>query len=112
MSDVPGERLGYAGPDGITATIDPGIVLADDFHLYSVVREPARIRWYLDDQLYHTLTPGDLRGNPWVFDRDFFLLLNLAVGGTFSQRPDSATALPQTMLVDHIRVYTASATSG
>jgi hypothetical protein len=36
-----------------------------------VVWEPDRIRWYLDDQLYRTLTPGDLRGNPWVFDHDF-----------------------------------------
>jgi beta-glucanase (GH16 family) len=56
-----------------------------------VVWEPDRIRWYLDDQLYRTLTPGDLRGNPWVFDHDFFLLVNVAVGGSFSQRPDSST---------------------
>jgi beta-glucanase (GH16 family) len=102
---------GYAGPDGIAAAFDAGIALAGDFHLYSVVWEPERIRWYLDDQLYRTLTPGDLRGNPWVFDHDFFLLVNVAVGGSFSQRPDSSTALPQTMLIDHIRVYTRAATT-
>jgi beta-glucanase (GH16 family) len=96
---------GYAGPDGITASFDAGVPLADDFHLYSVAWEPARIRWYLDDQLYRTLTPDDLGGSPWVFDHDFFLLLNVAVGGAFSQPPDSSTTFPQTMLIDYIRVY-------
>jgi beta-glucanase (GH16 family) len=96
---------GYAGPDGITASFDAGMPLADDFHLYSVAWEPARIRWYLDDQLYHTLTPDDLGGSPWVFDHDFFLLVNVAVGGAFSQPPDSSISLPQTMLIDYIRVY-------
>jgi hypothetical protein len=33
------------------------------------------------------------------------LLVNVAVGGSFSRRPDSSTTLPQTMLIDHIRVY-------
>jgi beta-glucanase (GH16 family) len=99
---------GYAGPDGITASFDAGIPLADDFHLYSVVWEPARIRWYLDDQLYSTITPDDLQGNPWVFDHDFFLLLNVAVGGTFSVSPDPSARFPQTMLVDYIRVYAGS----
>ena len=96
---------GYAGPDGITASVDAGVPLADDFHLYSVAWEPERIRWYLDDQLYRTLTPDDLGGSPWVFDHDFFLLVNVAVGGRFSQPPDSSTTFPQTMLVDYVRVY-------
>jgi beta-glucanase (GH16 family) len=101
---------GYAGAGGVTASFDAGVRLADDFHVYSVHWEADRIRWFLDDQLYHTVTPDDLRGNRWVFDHDFFLLLNVAVGGTFSQRPDSSTTVPQTMLVDYIRVYTKSAT--
>jgi beta-glucanase (GH16 family) len=52
------------------------------------------------------VTPGDLRRHPWVFDHDFFLLVNVAVGGTFSQAPDSSATFPQTMLIDYIRVYT------
>jgi hypothetical protein len=40
-----------------------------------------------------------------LFDHEFFLLLNLAVGGTFSVTPDSSVAFPQAMLVDYIRVY-------
>jgi hypothetical protein len=100
---------GYAGAAGITAAYQADTSLADDFHVYAVHWEPGRIRWYLDDHLYSTVTPGDLQGRPWVFDHDFFLLLNVAVGGTFSITPDPSTAFPQAMVVDYIRIYTSAA---
>jgi beta-glucanase (GH16 family) len=99
---------GYAGGAGITASYRGDASLADDFHLYAVRWEPERIRWYLDDQLYATVTPDDLQGNPWVFDHDFFLLLNVAVGGTFSVSPDPSATFPQIMLVDYVRVFARS----
>jgi beta-glucanase (GH16 family) len=97
---------GYSGADGIGATHRAGAGLADGFHRYAVHWEPGRIRWYLDDRCYGTVTPDDLGGRSWVFDHDFYLLLNLAVGGSFSVPPDPA-ALPQAMLVDHVRVWRA-----
>jgi beta-glucanase (GH16 family) len=102
---------GYAGAAGITASYQADTSLADGFHLSAVHWEPGRIRWYLDDHLYSTVTPGDLQGRPWVFDHDFFLLLNVAVGGAFSVTPEPSTAFPQAMLVDYIRIY-ASAPDG
>jgi beta-glucanase (GH16 family) len=96
---------GYSGSGGITASHDGGSSLAGDFHVYSVNWERDRIRWYLDDQLYSTVTPDDVRCNPWVFDHDFFLLVNVAVGGTLPGNPDGSVAFPQTMLIDYIRVY-------
>ena len=39
------------------------------------------------------------------FHRDFFLLLNIAVGGTYAGRPDATTTFPQYLYVDWIRVY-------
>jgi beta-glucanase (GH16 family) len=99
---------GYSGATGITASYRADAALADDFHVYAVHWEPDRIRWYLDDRLYATVTPDDLRGNRWVFDHEFYLLLNVAVGGTFSVDPGPSAALPQAMLVDHVRVYAGS----
>jgi beta-glucanase (GH16 family) len=99
---------GYAGAAGITASHTAGASLADDFHVYSVHWEPERIRWYLDDELYSSLTPDDLQGKPWVFDHDFFLLVSVAVGGAFSQRPDRSVSFPTTMLVDYVRVHTTA----
>ena len=41
----------------------------------------------------------------WVFDHPFFVLLNVAVGGTWPGSPDGSTRFPQTMLVDYLRLY-------
>ena len=41
----------------------------------------------------------------WVYDKDFFLLLNLAVGGQWPGSPDDTTVFPQEMIIDYIRVY-------
>ena len=96
---------GYSGQAGISGSRIVGPSLGRDFHLYSMVWEPGRIRWYVNDELYHTVTPADLDGKPWVFDHDFFLLINVAVGGTASVEPASSSTFPQTMLIDYIRVY-------
>jgi beta-glucanase (GH16 family) len=95
---------GYSG--GVTASCRAQSSLSDEFHIYTVCWEPQRIRWYLDDDLYATVTPASLRPRPWVFDHDFFLLVNVAAGGTMAEAPGPAVTFPQTMLVDYIRVYT------
>jgi beta-glucanase (GH16 family) len=42
---------------------------------------------------------------PAPFDRDFYLQLNLAVGGNWPGNPDAATAWPQKIRLDYVRVY-------
>jgi beta-glucanase (GH16 family) len=42
-----------------------------------------------------------------VYDHPFFLLLNLAVGGSWPNDPDATTVFPAQMTVDYVRVYTA-----
>ena len=41
----------------------------------------------------------------WVFDHDFFVLLNVAVGGAWPGNPDATTTFPQEMKVDYVRAY-------
>ncbi len=97
---------GYCGSAGVTASHRAPASLAAAFHVYSLAWEPGRIRWYLDDQMYATVTPDNLRGRPWVFGHDFYLLINVAVGGTFPGNPDTSLTFPRTMLIDYIRHYT------
>jgi beta-glucanase (GH16 family) len=99
---------GYSGAGGIgdSYTLPHGQRFADDFHVFAVEWEPQAIRFYVDNDLYATRTPADLpSGKKWVYDHPFFLLLNLAVGGDWPGNPDASTVLPQTMLVDYVRVY-------
>ncbi len=96
---------GYSGSKGIgTGLVTGPETLRDDFHIYAIEWGQDGIRWYFDDQLYFTVTPKDVPG-PWVFDHPFFIVLNLAVGGSWPGYPDATTVFPQDMLVDYVRVY-------
>ena len=96
---------GYSGADGVSGNIVLEEDISDDFHEFAIEWEPEEIRWYLDGVHFHTVTPADLDGNNWVFDHDFFLLLNLAVGGNWPGYPDDTTTFPQQLKVDYVRVY-------
>ncbi len=75
------------------------------FHIYGIEWQPGVINFYVDDALYHTITPEDVTGE-WVFDNGpFYILLNLAVGGVFDGPPNAETVFPQSMIVDYVRVY-------
>jgi beta-glucosidase len=96
---------GYSGANGIGAGFTSDVPFSDDFHVYAVEWTNTEIRWYVDGTLYNTITQEDLGSRQWVFDHDFFILLNVAVGGYWPGVPDETTVFPQTMLVDYVRVY-------
>lgn len=88
-------------------SLPAGQNLAGAFHLYAVEWEPGVIRFYVDSNLYATFTQSQWSsGGTWVFDHPFFIILNVAVGGTWPGSPDDTTQFPQKMLVDYVRVYT------
>lgn len=74
------------------------------FHIFGIEWGPEYVNFYVDDVLYNQITPEDVPG-PWVFNKPFYILMNVAVGGTFVGSPDDETVFPQTMLVDYVRVY-------
>ncbi|WP_256107017.1 ricin-type beta-trefoil lectin domain protein [Streptomyces sp. ODS05-4] len=100
---------GYSGSGGIGAgyTLPGGQNFADAFHTFAVDWSPGAITWSVDGTVYQRRTPADLGGRQWVFDKPFFLILNLAVGGYWPGDPDGSTAFPQQLLVDHVRVSTS-----
>lgn len=79
--------------------------LETEFHVYSVEWEDGEIRWYVDDVLFSTKTKEDLAPYPWPFDKEFFIILNLAIGGDWPGAPDESTNFPKYMFVDYVRVY-------
>lgn len=104
---------GYAGLEhGVGHGHDVGVDLAAHFHVYGVDWTPGRITWRLDGVPYSTLTRDDVPGDRWPFTHDFFLLINLAVGGDWPSNAGDAPPLPATMLVDWVRVYDGRVTVG
>jgi beta-glucanase (GH16 family) len=99
---------GYSGSASIGAayTLPKGERFADNYHVYAIEWQPELIRWYVDGILYESVTANNLPGGAtWVFNHPFFVLLNLAVGGSWPGNPEAGTVFPQIMLVDYLRVY-------
>ncbi|MFJ3671213.1 family 16 glycosylhydrolase [Streptomyces sp. NPDC090106] len=80
-----------------------GEILADGFHTYGVEWTGKQVTWTLDGRAYHRERPRP--GRSWVFDHEFYLLLNLAVGGVWPGPVTDETTLPARMSVDWVRVY-------
>lgn len=96
---------GYSAGSAITAAYNLGNERFDsDFRVYAVEWGEDYIDYFVDDFRYNRITPEDVTGE-WVFNESFYMLLNVAVGGTFVGFPTSNTPFPQKMLVDYIRVY-------
>ncbi len=80
----------------------------DDFHKYTLVWDENSIEYYVDDKHYVTFTKGedgrDTDKEGWPYEPPYFLIINLAVGGTFGG-PIDDDIFPQTLLVDYIKVY-------
>ena len=78
-------------------------VFNDEFHVFSIVWDARKIVWYVDDKQFHIIdtTPAGLS----EFQEEYFLLVNLAVGGDWPGKPNSVTVFPQQMKVDYIRVF-------
>ncbi len=86
---------------------------SEEFHVFTLDWEPDEFRWYVDGVLY-------ARQNRWFsnrdgaeipypkyapFDREFYLQLNVAVGGKWPGNPNDSTYFPQKMVIDCIRVF-------
>ena len=110
---------GYSGGSAITARYvcavaptcaappcTPICPFNEDFHVFAVEIEASRIVFEVDGAVYQEVKQGGLPpGSAWPFERPFFALLNVAVGGNFVGAPDVTTVFPQTMLVDYVRYY-------
>ncbi|MET9551505.1 family 16 glycosylhydrolase [Streptomyces sp. NPDC006645] len=99
---------GYSGSGGIGAgySLPGGQAFADAFHTFAIDWSPNSIRWSVDGNVFQTRTPADLGGRQWVFNKPFFLILNLAVGGYWPGDPNGSTPFPSTLTVDYVRVTT------
>jgi beta-glucanase (GH16 family) len=99
---------GYCGGEGIGGSyhFSEDIKVGDNFHIFTVEWTTNRISWFVDEKRYFSVTPNSLPAKSrWVFTEPQFLLLNLAVGGSWPGKPDENNKYPKSMLVDYVRVY-------
>jgi beta-glucanase (GH16 family) len=101
---------GYSGGNPLTGqyALPGGGAFADGFHTFSVDWSPNQVSWAVDGVTYQTKTSAQTNGNAWAFNHPFFIILNVAVGGTWPGSPDASSTFPQTMTVDYVRAYANS----
>jgi beta-glucanase (GH16 family) len=75
-----------------------------EFHIFAIEWDENSVDYYVDNELYQRIRKEDVPGE-WVFDEPFYILLNVAVGGSFVGFPSSKTVFPQKMVVDYVRIY-------
>ena len=97
----------YNSHSGDYFLLKDGQVFPDDFHTFGLEWEPREFRWYVDGELYQTQNDWHTDGGnyPAPFDKRFYIILNVAVGGNWPGNPNTLTQFPQAMLVDYVRVY-------
>lgn len=102
---------GYSAGNAISASYSlQNDRFDNDFHIYAVEWYPEQIDFFVDDFLYQRIKKSDVEsiGGEWVFDKPFFILFNIAVGGNYVGSPSINTSFPQKMTIDYIRVYSYS----
>lgn len=87
---------------------------SEDYHVYACEWEPGKITWYVDGVKFHEATDWYSRREgfdeatfPAPFDQPFYMIFNVAVGGSWVGYPDETTEFGDNaqMVVDYVRVY-------
>lgn len=96
---------GYSAAEAVTEFYNLGDQRFDaDFHTYAVEWGQGYVDFFVDGFRYNRITTEDVP-EEWVFDDSFFIILNVAVGGSYVGFPNVNTPFPQKMYVDYVRVY-------
>ena len=78
----------------------------DSFHIYSLEWSNVAVTWSVDSTEYFTYVDPGYGFNGWPYNKDFFMILNIAIGGNWGgQHGVDDSIFPQQMLVDYVRVY-------
>ena len=82
------------------------------FHTYTLDWTTNAFLYYVDGHLYQTQTgwSSSVGSYPFPFNQPFFLIMNLAVGGSYLGNPSTSTinagtTFPGEMVVDYVRLY-------
>lgn len=79
---------------------------SDDFHVYAIEWDPGQITFLVDNKKYYTYHNPHTGEGSWPFDKDQYLILNLAIGGAWGgQKGIDDAIFPQRFYIDYVRVY-------
>ncbi|MBD3616814.1 MAG: glycoside hydrolase family 16 protein [Gracilimonas sp.] len=88
---------------------------SEEFHVYEAVWTPGSITFKIDGESFYTYNPSTKDADTWPFHDDFFIILNVAMGGNWGSDTEYETSGLKNgidpnidharMIVDYVRVY-------
>lgn len=108
----PSQPINYIGsaihtPSSSGNTINKGGIQATDiqqnYHVYSMNWSPFQITFLLDGVAYYTYNPAIKNADTWPFDKEQYLIFNIAMGGYAGTIPPNFSQT--SMIIDYVRVY-------
>ena len=79
--------------------------IEDGFHVYKMNWDKNQIKFSIDNELVYTFAPKEKTSEIWPFDKPFYLILNLAIGGHFGGFEVDNSIFPQEFVIDYIKIY-------
>ncbi|MFH6963505.1 family 16 glycosylhydrolase [Flavobacterium plurextorum] len=79
--------------------------IEEGYHVYAIEWDKDKIEFFVDKILVYTFNPSIKNEDTWPFDKPFYIILNLAVGGNFGGPEVDDAIFPQKFYIDYVRVY-------
>lgn len=94
-------KSGSTSNQGSGGWVSPAGYNVTDFHTYAIEWDAAGISWFIDDQQVYSSSAVGVPNKP------MYMIVNLAVGGTWPGAPNANTVFPSELTVDYVRAYQA-----
>lgn len=97
----------YTGGQWYATRISPAsTTLTSQFHVYAVDWTSSSLTFYRDKVVTGVITRAEVvKHGAWPFDKPFFILLNLAMGGNYAGSVPLSVTSPQRYVIDYVRLY-------
>jgi beta-glucanase (GH16 family) len=82
--------------------------LSDDYHTFAIEWKKNSLSFIVDGRVTGTFSSADTGSRGWVYNQKFFLILNLAMGGTYAGEFIDPSLNQAQLSVDYIRFYSVN----
>ncbi|HKK12701.1 MAG TPA: glycoside hydrolase family 16 protein [Flavobacteriaceae bacterium] len=79
--------------------------IENGFHIYKCRWIKDSISFFIDDNSVYAFNPEIKNETTWPFDKPFYVILNLAIGGNFGGPEVDDSIFPQEFLIDYVKIY-------
>jgi beta-glucanase (GH16 family) len=79
---------------------------ADNFHIFTLQWDANHLYFFVDGINYKIVDKATITNQAdWIYDHPFYIILDIAIGGSWPGNPDSTNVWPQKMYISYVKLY-------